>query len=693
VGYGAQSPRRVTVSNIGAQPTGRLTIALSGVHGDSFTLSGGSISGIGVNSTGAFTVVPNTGLAVGTYTAAVTVSGDNGISARSGVSFTVNPATAAWGISLSETGAHIFPATAPEAITVTVANIGNRSTGNLTVALSGATAAFTLSKNSMSLGVGGSDTFTVVPNTGLSAGTYTATVAVSGGNGLSGSFNVSFTTPGTSDPSLSLSAASHVFPAATVGYGALAECEVTVTNTGNQDTGNLTIALSGANRGSFTLSEASISGLGGSGSFIVRPRAGLAEGTYTATATVSDGNGLSESCSFSFTVHGTDPVHGLTLGTTGYTFPSAAAGYASRTAFEVPVTNTGNQPTGNLTVALSGADRGSFTLSGTSIVSLNTGGSNRFTVAPNTGLSARTHGATVTVTGDNGISEGFDVSFTVKSSASPGISLSAGNHVFPEASTGYGAPSPVHVTVTNTGAQDTGNLTVALSGADRGSFTLSKTSINSLGVGGSGTFTVAPNTGLAARTYRATVTVSGGNGVSEGFDVSFTVKSSELDYAISLSETGTHIFPEATAGYSAPEPLGVTVSNTGAQPTGSLTVALSGTNGVSFTLSKTSINNLNVGGNDTFTVAPKTGLPAGTHTATVTVTGGHGLSKAFDVGFSVKSAGGGGGGGGTPGGDGGDGVPAPGGGSGGDDGGGSCTGAPGLVWLLPAVFVMRRKRR
>jgi formylglycine-generating enzyme required for sulfatase activity len=90
-GYGAQTAKSVTVSNTGIQATGKLAVALSGTNSGSFTLSAGSINSIAVGGTDSFTVVPNTGLAVGTYTATVTVSGGNDISADFTVSFTVNP--------------------------------------------------------------------------------------------------------------------------------------------------------------------------------------------------------------------------------------------------------------------------------------------------------------------------------------------------------------------------------------------------------------------------------------------------------------------------------------------------------------------------------------------------------------------------------------------------------------------------
>lgn len=124
-------------------------------------------------------------------------------------------------------------------------------------------------------------------------------------------------------------------------------------------------------------------------------------------------------------------------------------------------------------------------------------------------------------------SAGANSSFTVAAySPTPTYKINldkTGTYPFTGAEFGYGAQTPLTVTVSNAGNQATGALTAALSGTNSGSFTLSPTSIGSIAVNGNSTFTVKPNTGLAAGTYTATVTVSGGNSITAGFNVSFTV--------------------------------------------------------------------------------------------------------------------------------------------------------------------------
>jgi hypothetical protein len=77
-------------------------------------------------------------------------------------------------------------------------------------------------------------------------------------------------------------------------------------------------------------------------------------------------------------------------------FGTAAPGYAlgEDTSLTVTITNTGNKPTGQLTVSLKGTGKGSFTLSNSSetgqtiaIADIPAEGTAEFTVAPVTGLA------------------------------------------------------------------------------------------------------------------------------------------------------------------------------------------------------------------------------------------------------------------------------------------------------------------
>ncbi|MDR1370395.1 MAG: T9SS type A sorting domain-containing protein [Dysgonamonadaceae bacterium] len=108
-------------------------------------------------------------------------------------------------------------------------------------------------------------------------------------------------------------------------------------------------------------------------------------------------------------------------------------------------------------------------------------------------------------------------------------------------------------------------------------------------------------------------------------------------YDITLSQTALHDFGTETYGYTdAPTALTVTITNTGSNATGELTVALDGAGAESFELLSTPLPSLATGEPVSFTVRPNTGLSAITHEATVTVTGGNGISEEFDVSFEVN---------------------------------------------------------
>jgi hypothetical protein len=352
------------------------------------------------------------------------------------------------------------------------------------------------------------------------------------------------------------------FDAAVLGYPDPEVKTVTITNTGNKATGALTISLDGDERDDFTLSPGTIDSIavGANRVFTVTPKAGLAAGLHTAFVTVKGNNEVEESFGVSFFVQ----RYGIELDQSeDYTFPADILGYGAQTAKSVTVSNTGNQATGNLTVALSGTNSGSFALSKTTIDSIAVSGSEDFTVAPNIGLATGTYTATVTVIGDGNISaRNFGVSFTVNPVPAYGISLDQNSlHTFPAATVGYGAQTVKSVTVNNNGNQATGNLAVALSGTDSGSFVLSNTTIDSIAVSDNNSFTVVPNTGLAIGSYSATVTVSGGNGITAGFDVGFTVNPHYLSEAsvTGLVRPVTGAAPGSAAGLG--EATGYTVQS------------------------------------------------------------------------------------------------------------------------------------
>ena len=143
------------------------------------------------------------------------------------------------------------------------------------------------------------------------------------------------------------------------------------------------------------------------------------------------------------------------------------------------------------------------------------------------------------------LSDKFTVSYTAAPTPTANISLDkTGTVDFGSMEAGYTtAPTAETVTITNNGTAATGALIIALDGANKTNFTLSKTSITDIASGGgTDTFTVQPKTGLSAGIYTATVKVSGtgtGAGVTEQrFDVKFTVTAAATPIAVPTAITG-----------------------------------------------------------------------------------------------------------------------------------------------------------
>jgi predicted secreted protein len=251
--------------------------------------------------------------------------------------------------------------------------------------------------------------------------------------------------------------------------------------------------------------------------------------------------------------------------------------------------------------------------------------------------------ATITAVNDDDSVDADDYVqlFTITFNDAPrwGISLDKTEYDFAYRSSG------LTVTVSNSGNQPTGTLSIGLFGTDSPPvFVLSKNTINSLPANGTDSFDVSVNVAAAAveRTYTALIMVDPASGNPNSFTGQrITVAYTPPTYGIELQLGGVAVpqevdFGTAIYGYSQPASQIITVEDTGNQPTGDLTVALSGTGADSFQLSKTFISSFTRGANASFEVSPQTGLPAGTYTALVTVSG-ESVERHCNVRFSVTS--------------------------------------------------------
>lgn len=268
-----------------------------------------------------------------------------------------------------------------------------------------------------------------------------------------------------------------------------------MTNTGSQPTGVLTATLSGVNGDSFALSAGTLDniGAGGTASFTVAPKTGLAYhvGGYTATVTVSGANLTPQSFGVSFLVTGA-PASEFTLSQTGtHTFSTQTVGYTAPTPLTVTATNTGGQPTGALTATLSGANADSFALSAGTLDNISTGGTASFTVAPRTGLAAGDYTATVTVAGNTSVPQSFGVRFTVSSSDSWGSGAGGGGST-----------------------TSTPTVTTTINGSGSNAVTTSRTSLTGTTSGGTQTVPVTSGTMASLTDAAKTAEAAGGRAIA-----------------------------------------------------------------------------------------------------------------------------------------------------------------------------------
>jgi C1A family cysteine protease len=238
----------------------------------------------------------------------------------------------------------------------------------------------------------------------------TATITVTDGAGDSDSITIAF---GSVNPApvytASITPSSGSFGTTAVGYSTLPEMEFTVTNTGNQPLTGLSVLLSGAQSGSFTVtSPASTFGISKNGTQKIkaRPKAGLTAGTYTAKLSVTGGGmATSPSASLSFTVQEpvvpvvpvvpAVPTRSVSLAPTDFTFAALTEGYSNAGWKAFVLKNTGSE---DLTVSI-GLDSSAFEVATQAALSIASGKESYVTVRPRAGLSAGTYTATLTVSG------------------------------------------------------------------------------------------------------------------------------------------------------------------------------------------------------------------------------------------------------------------------------------------------------
>jgi hypothetical protein len=188
----------------------------------------------------------------------------------------------------------------------TVQNTGTETISGLRVALEdGSKFEISTALSVGTLAPNGMATVSVRPQTGLSAGTYTDKLTITGSNGVSLTVSLSFAVSASPTPTntATVDPTSKIFAAATVGYDTQAAEQFTITNISTDTINGLCAALNDG--GKFEISTALSAGTlapNGMATVSVRPQTGLSAGTYTDTLTITGDNGISLSVNLFFFV-------------------------------------------------------------------------------------------------------------------------------------------------------------------------------------------------------------------------------------------------------------------------------------------------------------------------------------------------------------------------------------------------------
>ena len=431
----------------------------------------------------------------------------------------------------------------------------------------------------------------------------------------------------------------------TEGYasGNQPEKAITITNAGTQELTNLSVALSGTDKDSFTVTQQPLASLGAGSptTFKVKAKDGLATGTYTATVTIEADNMTAQTFTVTQIVNAASTY--LIEQMSDQTFSELTAGYlsGSQQTKSLAVKNVGTGELQNVKVTVTGTNASDFTVTEPSAQSLLTGESTPFTIQAKDGLAAGTYTATVTIEADNMTAQTFMVTQVVNPASVPSVPTyliePISDQTLPVLTEGYASGSAQSITITNVGTGELNELEVALVGTNASDFIVTQPSETSVTSGDSATFTIRANNGLATGTYTATVTIKADGMIEQTFMVMQVVTPAPTYLIGKISD---QTLPELTEGYlsGSQQVQPITITNIGTGELTELEVALVGTNASDFTITKPSKTSVTSGDSAPFTIRAKDGLAAGTYTATVTIEADNMTAQTFTVTQIIRAA-------------------------------------------------------
>ena len=257
---------------------------------------------------------------------------------------------------------------------------------------------------------------------------------------------------------------------------------------------------------------------------------------------VTGGSGVTEGGNASFTVSANPaPTSALSVSVT----VGASGDYGATTGLRTVTVPTG----GSAAFTVATTNDGNDEADGSVTATVNAG--NGYTVSSSQGAAtvsvADDDVPVVSITGGSGVTEGGDASFTITASPTPASALSVSVTV--SASGDYGATTGQRTVTVPTGGSATFTLATTDDGNDEadGSVTATVSAGNGYTVSSSqGTATVSvSDDDDAPPVVTPVVSISGGNGVTEGGDASFTITASpvpaaDLSVSVTVSASGDY---------------------------------------------------------------------------------------------------------------------------------------------------------
>jgi hypothetical protein len=401
-------------------------------------------------------------------------------------------------------------------------------------------------------------------------GTRKATLSVTAAPGGT----VTLTLQGTGGAAqLALSPTSHGYGSVAVGTDSPAQT-YTLTNTGAGPSGPVAVTLAGANPSAFSETSDTCGAVLPAGSScavsIVFIPTAIGADTATLTASATPGGTVSASLT------GTGAAKAiLSISPASFDFGDVIEGTNSADQ-TFTVTNTGEGKSGTVTVGLGGTDPADFTQDSTTCgAKLAVGASCTVSVHFNPS-AAEADDATLSVTAD----PGGTATATLQGTGTSTAILSIDPTTFDFGSVVLGSSSGEQTfTVTNSGQGDSGTVAVSVSGANQADFVVDSTTCGPALPGG-GFCTISAH-------YTPSATGPGGADLAvtstPGGTASSALQGTGITPAALSISPSTFDFGQTAAGASSGDQT-FTVTNTGGAASGTVGIALTGSNSAAFTI-------------------------------------------------------------------------------------------------------------